>query len=167
MIGEGGTAVAAKCRWYSENQELVLIEGLFTNGSLPVLEKVVNFTSARHKLILNNIANVSTPNFVTRDVDVKSFQEALGKAIDKREERTGGPNGPLPLDSSREVTFTENGVELNPTIQNDNLLFHDRNNRSIENLMKNLAVNTGAHNTALSLMRSEMDLLDLAIRERV
>lgn len=143
-----------------------MIENLFNGGSMPVLERVVQFTSRRHKLIAHNIANISTPYHAQRDVDPKAFQSQLADAVEERRSRTGGPNGALPVSDSREVEFGEGRVHLNPTIETDNLVFHDRNNRSLEHLMKDLATNTGAHNTAMQLLRSEFNIIETAIRER-
>lgn len=43
-----------------------MIEGLNNSGSLPVMQKVVQFAAGRHSLIADNVANLSTPDFVQR-----------------------------------------------------------------------------------------------------
>lgn len=145
-----------------------MIEGLFNTGSLPALERMVQFTSQRHKLLVNDIANFSTPNFQPTDVDPRKFQQVLAKAIDERRENDGGIyRSGLDMKDTPQMRFTQDTVELNATRSDDNILFHDRNNRSLETIMKNLAENTMAHNAGVELIRNQMDLMQIAIRERV
>ena len=49
------------------------------NSGFPLLEKFLDVSSLRHKLISGNIANVSTPGYKNRDVD---FHGELKKALD-------------------------------------------------------------------------------------
>ncbi len=144
-----------------------MIERLFNHGSMPVTERLVQFTAARHRVILDNIANISTPNFRPRDLSVDSFQQALGKAIDARREKVAGSNQPLEMADTRELRFKPNGIEIKPQHAGDGILFHDRNDRSVEHEMKNLAENTMTHNMALDLLRSQYQLMEAAIRERI
>lgn len=145
-----------------------MIEGLFNTGSLPVLERMVQFTSQRHKLLVNDIANLSTPGFVPTDVDPRKFQAVLAKAIDERRQSQGGIyNGTIKPADTEQMRFTDDTVELTPTNSNDNILFHDGNNRSLESIMKDLAENTMAHNAGIEMIRNQMNLMDMAIRERV
>jgi len=131
-----------------------MIEGLFTSGSMPALEKLVDFTGRRHRHLANNIANLSTPGYQPTDLSVDDFQAKLGKAIDARRTRNGGPRGELDMKS------------LEPTNLHDNIMFHDRNNRSLEHTMQALAENTMAHNAALDLMRNQFSMLESTIREQ-
>ena len=64
-----------------------MIKGIFQSGSMPVTEKLVQFTGARHQVLTNNIANLSTPNFRPRDLDPQAFQAQLGKAVEERRTR--------------------------------------------------------------------------------
>ena len=52
--------------------------------TLPVLEKALAFTEARHRVLVENIANVDTPGYRTKHLDAAAFQEALGKALARR-----------------------------------------------------------------------------------
>jgi len=144
-----------------------MIERLFDSGAMPVLERVVQFTAQRHKVLAHSIANISTPNFQPRDLDTDSFQQALADAIDTRREKTGGINRPLEIRDTDQLSFRDGGIDVDPPRANDNILFHDRNNRSLERLMQHLAENAGAHNASLELLRSEFGMLETAIRERV
>ena len=66
-----------------------MIEGMFDSGSLPVLERLVQFTGARQTALANDIANVSTPYYKPRDLNVKEFQAELRRAIEQRREQGG------------------------------------------------------------------------------
>lgn len=128
-----------------------MIAGMFEGGALPVLEKVVQFTASRQRLLAHNIANLSTPGFVPTDMDPESFQAALADAIDQR--RSSGE----PLQVSVPA----------PEALNQNILFHDQNNRDLERTMAALAENAMTHNAALEMIRNEFEMLRLAIRERM
>lgn len=128
-----------------------MIAGMFEGGALPVLEKVVQFTASRQRLLAHNIANLSTPGFVPTDMDPESFQAALADAIDQR--RSSGE----PLQVSVPA----------PEAINQNILFHDQNNRDLERTMAALAENAMTHNAALEMIRNEFEMLRLAIRERM
>lgn len=145
-----------------------MIEGLFNTGAMPALERMVQFTSQRHKLLVNDIANLSTPGYVPTDVDPRKFQEVLGKAIEERRQSQGGIfRGGLEMKNSQTIHFAEDRVELTPQNSNKNILFHDRNNRSTESIMKDLAENTMVHNAGIEMLRSQLNLLETAIRERL
>jgi len=139
---------------------------MFNSGSMPVLERLVQFTGKRHEQITHNVANLSTPHFRPKDLSVGSFQEALGDAIDRRRERTGGPNGELPLKDTGQLDFRSNGIEVRADPRHDNLMFHDRNDRSLEHQMQELAENSMAHNMGLRLLGNKFTMMERTIQER-
>lgn len=144
-----------------------MIAGLFDNGSLPSLERVVQFTSQRQKLLAGNAANLTTPYYKPTDLDPKSFQQALGDAIDKRRGGVNPTGGPLEMSDTDQLSFNPGGIDATPIESNDNILFHDQNNRDIERLMQRIAENTLAHNAAVDLVRNQFEMLEVAIRERI
>jgi flagellar basal-body rod protein FlgB len=148
---------------------IVMIAGLTHSGPIPTLERTVQFTSARHKVLTNNIANLSTPHFKPKELDPGQFQAQLREAVEARRdnpqaERTGGP---LKVGDSDQLQFEKDGVNARPKPANDNIMFHDRNNRSLERQMQNLAENTLMHRTSITMLKNEFDLLNTAISERV
>ena len=145
-----------------------MIDRMFDSGSLPLLQRVAQFTGQRQRILADNVANLSTPHFKARDVDPRAFQDSLRQAVEKRRARatTGGAEGPLELESNSQMVFKSDTIELKPAESNQGILFHDRNNRDLERTMAQIAENTMAHNTAIDLMRSEFQLLQSAIRER-
>ena len=143
-----------------------MIAGLVQSGALPALERLVQFTSARHRVLTHNIANLSTPYFKPTDLDPKAFQEALGKAVDQRR-RQPNPNAkPLQMQDTRQLKFTEAGLAATPQPLNENVLFHDENNRDLERTMQRLAENTLAHNAGVEMLRNQFQMLRSAIREQ-
>ncbi len=144
-----------------------MIHGLFQHGAMPAVERLVQFTGQRHQVLAHNIANLSTPHFRPRDLDPAAFQMELGRAIDQRRQQATPLDGPLKLRDTRQLKFHGDRIEATPTPTDRNVLFHDRNNRDLERIMQDLAENTLAHNTGIELLRSEFNLLETAIRERI
>ena len=130
----------------------MLIEGLMNRGNGALLEQVINFASSRHKLLLDNIANVDTPGYRQKDLSVERFSSMLRERVDER--RQTGTAAFDDIDLS-----TENPVR--------GILFHDRNNRSMEQLATDLAKNAMMHNLAIELLRKQFQQMDMALKEKV
>ena len=130
----------------------MLIEGLMNRGNGALLEQVVNFASQRHKLILDNIANVDTPGYRQKDLSVERFSSMLRQRVDERR-RTGSASFD---DMSSSVENPVRGI-----------LFHDGNNRSMEQLATDIARNAMMHNLAIELLRKQFQQMDMALREKV
>ena len=144
-----------------------LITGMFAKGVLQAVERSVQFSAARHRVLTHNIANLSTPYFKPRDLDPAGFQKTLADAIDRRRRLPNPVSGRLNVRDTRELRFDAHGLRGAPQRTNDNILFHDQNNRDLDRMMQRLAENTLAHNTGVELARNQFDMLRLAIRERI
>jgi flagellar basal-body rod protein FlgB len=144
-----------------------MIDGLTNSESIPVLERLMQFAGQRHRILSNNIANLSTPGFRPLDVSVRDFQAQLARAIDARKKPGSESWGELAMDSTRQVKVLRTGLELHPTPAGENLLFHDENDRDVERTMQGLVENFMTFRTAAQLLRSRFDLLNTAIRERI
>jgi len=68
---------------------------------------------------------------------------------------------------TRELDFHRDGMTARPSAQNDNILFHDRNNRDLDRTMARLAENTMAFTMTMDMMRNQFQMLETAIRERL
>lgn len=146
----------------------MFIDQLTNADALPALEKMLQFSARRAKLIQHNIANIATPNFQPKDVDVTAFQAQLDDAIQRRRDRFGGHRGDLDLRESRQVREDRNGtIRLSPEDSGRNVMFHDRNNRDLERLMQDMVENATTFRVASDLLRNHMNLLRSAIAERV
>ncbi len=146
-----------------------MISKLFTNGSMQAVEKLVDFTSARHKVLTNNIANFETPFYRSRDLDPVAFQANLRDAIEDRRKVLGGTTyGRLELDDTDQARYRDDGTAtFSPGFDDPGIMFHDRTNADIERTMQHLAENTMAHNAGLEMLKNQFELLKTAIRGRV
>lgn len=144
-----------------------MIAGITNSGSLPVLEAMVSFSGQRHRLITNNIANFSTPNYRPKDVSPARFREALGEAAEARREANNGRRGELELPRTRDFRETDSGrLELTPRESGRHVLFHDRNNRDLERTMQDLAENVATFRVASELWKHEINIIRAAVTER-
>ncbi len=144
----------------------MFIRDLVSADELPVLEQSLRFAAQRARVIEHNIANIDTPNFQPLEASVEGFQASLARAVEDRQERWGGRRGELEWSETRELRKNSRGLlEVRPQGHGDNILFHDRNNRSLERLMQQLQENTAAFTATTELMRAKMDLLRTAVEE--
>jgi flagellar basal-body rod protein FlgB len=132
----------------------MFIDRLLNQGNLPLIEQSVRFSAARQKLIAENVANISTPGYVQKDLSVEKFQAMLR---DRVERRRAAPPG--------SVRFEDLAGE--PHSPASNILFHDRNNRSIEQLMADGAKNAMYHNMMIELLRKQVGAIESALKERI
>lgn len=155
-----------------------MIDGLTNDGAIPAMERLMQFAGQRHRIIVNNIANVSTPGFRPRDVSPEAFQRQLAEAVDHRRaaaqrlepvagESMGGTRSELSLASTPQVEVKPDRLELHPEPAADNLLFHDGNDRNVERIMQDLVENFIAFRTAAQFLQSRFELINTAIRERI
>lgn len=146
----------------------VFIDQLSNAGALPSLELTMRFAAQRQQLIAHNIANVSTPDFIPLDASPREFQRVLGDAVDRRRGETGGMQGELAWDETRELTRDTRGeLRIEPSTPSGNVLFQDRNNRDLEKMLQDLSENAAVFRTASELMRTQVNQLQRAIAERV
>ena len=143
-----------------------MIGGVTSTEGIATLERLVQFAGQRHRLIVNNIANIDTPGYRATDVSVEDFQKQLGDAIDERRQ-AGRPAGPLELKDSSQVDFSTHSLVLHPSPIGENILFHDGNDRDLERTMQDLVENFLTFRLASELVRNRFDLLHSAISERV
>ena len=144
-----------------------MIDGVTNGDSIPVLERLMQFSGARHRIIANNMANLSTPDFVPVDLSVDRFQGQLAEAIDERREQSGNTGGSLAFEETDEIRFSGNQLVVTPQPRHDNIMFHDGNDRDLERLTQSLVENFTAFRTAAQLLRSRFDIINTAISERV
>ena len=134
----------------------MFIERLLDQGNAPLLEQTVRFAAARHRLIAENIVNVDTPNYRQKDLSVDKFQALLRDRVDARRAAAPGEERPGFGDVTAEVQTPRRGI-----------LFHDGNNRSMEQLMSDQAKNAMMHNLAVELLKKQFAGLELALKERI
>ena len=141
-------------------------EGLMNRGATPALVATWSFTLARHKLIAENVANISTPGYKVKRLDYGEFQRVLGDALRKR---GGDPSKPLVIAGSDQYGTDRRGhlVTTPRTRPGQNAIFHDGTNMSIEQEMSELASNAMLHEITTTLLDGRFEGLRKAIRGRV
>lgn len=148
-----------------------MLSDLTNSGAIPTLSAALRFASERQKLIAHNIANVSTPNFIQRNVSVADFQQALSEAVENRRRQSGGESGPLGFGNSGSIQVQADGsVQLRPennsASSEGGILFHDKNNRDLERLMQDSVENAAFYRMNVDLLRTRFDLIKSAIAQR-
>lgn len=133
---------------------------IFSPTTVPVLEQVVNFNEARQSILAGNIANYDTPTYMARDMDVAEFKHRLAAAIESKHKPPGPNYTKYPLSGTGDA-FGDVWPEDLP------ILYHDLNNVGMEYQVTEMAKNNLEFNTAISIMRHQMTLLQTAISERV
>jgi flagellar basal-body rod protein FlgB len=132
----------------------MFIERLLNQGNAPLLAQVVKFAAARHELLAENIANIDTVGYRQKDLSVERFRRQLVKRVEDR--RRHGPRG---------VTFDDIAMEQENPVRG--ILFHDGNNRSMEQLASDVAKNALMHNLAIELLRKQYMAMEMALKERI
>ncbi len=134
----------------------MFIERLLNQGNAPLLEQTLRFTAARHRLIAENVVNVDTPEYRQKDLSLEKFQAMLRGRVERRRDARG---------TGEHVSFGDVAAEVETPTRG--ILFHDGNNRSMEQLMADQAKNAMMHNLAVELLRKQFQSLEAALKERV
>ncbi len=132
----------------------MFIERLFNESNAPLLEQMLRFTTARHQLIAENVVNISTPNYKQKDLSLDKFQQMLSDRVDQKRDSAPGSVG-----------FSDIGSKVEEP--QSGLLFHDGNNRSMEQMMSDEAKNAMMHNLVIELLRHQFQTMETALKERV
>lgn len=136
-----------------------MLNEMFANSPIPVLEQLVNFSQSRHKILASNVANIDTPGYKTRDLSTEQFQNKLKSAIGERDTAatTANPGSmsPIHVDPFDKVREGMN-----------NILYHDQSNVGIEQQVAEITKNHMQHNLALTIINSQFRLLQTAVSER-
>ena len=132
----------------------MFIERMLNEGNGPLLEQWLRFTEARHRLIAENVVNLSTPGYQQKDLDENKFRGLLRERADARA-AAANPG---------EVAFDDISVDAEEPERG--LLFHDGQTRSVEQLMTDQAKNAMTHNLVVELLRKQFAALDMALKEK-
>lgn len=131
--------------------------GVLQNNTLTALEQTLAFSQRRHELLAGNVANLDTPGYRARDLDVGEFQNALAESLD-------AASRPSPAASAGAVTRDD--IRRGPRDAMEQVVFHDGSDVSLERQVTEISKNQHLHNLAITTMRSQFSLLRAAITER-
>lgn len=132
------------------------MSGWLDTPVLTVLEKGLNASSLRQKVLADNVANVDTPGFKRSDVD---FQLALNAAL--------GISGPaLSLKTTTPKHITSGRADNQSIVQTDRgtSFRNDTNNVDIESEMANVAENGLYFNALTRTISSQLGMLRMVIK---
>jgi len=134
-------------------------------GSGPALEKMMAYAEERHRMLAENIANIDTPGYKTKQLDPKLFQAKLREAI---EERGDDKTQRLKIGATQQFYQDQHGsLRVSPALKPpQNVLFHDGTNPSMERQMADLAENTLTYQVAVELKRARNTVIRQAIAGR-
>lgn len=132
----------------------MFLDRFFNEGPGPLVERMVRFTGARHAVLAENIVNVSTPGYQQKDLSLPAFQKALSRRVEERSRRGQG-----------ETSFTD----ITPQARDPKggILFHDKNNRSMESLMSDFASNAMKHNLYTEMLRKQFSKIEMVLTDRI
>ncbi len=138
---------------------------MFEKGSIPALEMMVRFTSARHKVLAGNVANVETVGYKALDVPEEDFKKAMARAF---EEQRRTPTGVFEMEPCRDFRFGAGGLDMRLQESRDaGILKHIENNVDLDIEMGKMVKNGMTHNFAASLLAHQFSQLRAAISERI
>ena len=131
---------------------------IISNQSINLLERSLDASSLRQKVLSNNIANIDTPNFKRSDV---AFETVLRNTLEGNTlsgRRTDERHIAIGTSSSSEV-LPEVYTERNTTLRNDG------NNVDIDSEMTSLATNQIQFNALVQQINHHLGLMKYAISE--
>lgn len=132
----------------------MFLDRLLNSGATPLVERMVQFTSARAEVLAENVVNISTPGYEQKDLSLPKFQQMLQE---RRVERDRSAPGAVGFD---DLSGSPSGLK-------SGLLFHDRNNRSMEQLVTDQTSNAMRHNLYTEMLKKHFDSLEMVLKERV
>ncbi|MFH1623863.1 MAG: flagellar basal body rod protein FlgB [Pseudomonadota bacterium] len=132
-------------------------QGLFSQ-TITLLEKVLDFRSQRHSLIVSNIANMDTPRY--QGVDL-IFEDELREALQQGEAsgaRTSHKRH-FPV-AEKSLQFVQPRIVPSAGL----ILSNDLNTVDVEKEMTKLAENNLMYNAAAQILRKKFEGMKTAIR---
>ena len=129
---------------------------VFDGVGLPKLEKYLNLTSIRHKLVSDNIANAATPGYQSRQLD---FKAELSKLSESEMHIAGNMTQPGHLPLGHHET---KGPDINSTRPQDGEL----NSVDIDTEISNLAQNELMYTIGAQMIQNKFAGLRKVITSR-
>lgn len=123
-------------------------------GTVSVLEKVLDFRSQRHNVIISNIVNADTPGF-------KAFDIVMDETVDRIK---GGPSGEMRMAGNDPAHFSTAGEDTGGLrtkhVENEKLINKgDRNTVDLDRSMSNLAENNLMYNALAQTISKKFRML--------
>lgn len=132
---------------------------LLTNSTFRLLENTLDASALRQRVLVNNLANIETPNFKRSDVDfAKVLQKEMTSSFSIEAKRT----------DSRHIPFSGSGSSVDPRIVTDetSVMNNNKNNVDVDSEMSKLAENQLSYYTLISQANYDIKHLRTAIGGR-
>ena len=142
-----------------------MLDKLF-GGTMPSLEKTLNLSELRQRLISSNIANEETPGYKAMDIN---FDSELKKSLQDAGSGASELGGTLRMKTTNPGHISHGGGQMMSTeavisLKDGEGL--DGNTVNLEHEMVKMAENSLRHQTALTLINKRFQGLKAAIDER-
>ncbi len=121
------------------------------NKSIEYYSKVLDLLATRHRAIANNVANVNTPGYKSKDIDFKSVLEKLTSVKD---EATKIPN----------ISEEFNKIDIKEVYSGDGYDNKGLNDVDMDKEMVNLATNTMIYKLYVQKLMGNLNQLKMAVR---
>lgn len=122
------------------------------DSGFDILEKLLNATRLRHRVITSNIANADTPNYRAKDVD-------FGKILDESAAE-------LRATDPRHIRGAGGRVEAGEGSAEPSLSWGDRNNVELDMEIAKMTENGLLHETGVRLLSVKMRMIRNAAKGR-
>jgi len=131
------------------------LASLITDNITELLVKIIEFTRARHKILVQNINDIDIPEFVPKDLLTDEFSDLLNKAIDEHIEHQR-----LFLRDTENVKFGINGsFEVKPVVDKcAGELLKENRDEYIELQINKLLENMLNQRVAVELLRHKQGM---------
>ncbi len=141
------------------------VDRLLSSKVTDAIALSAQFAEQRHSVLSENIANLDTPDYHAKRLDVDAFQASLQEALDAKRP---GDIRPLELRHNPQFQSSHRGLEVRPEVEPaPNVLFHDGTTARLEGLMSDVAGNTLMYEFSTNLLRTRFEGLLTAIRGRL
>lgn len=137
-----------------------MMDSMFSNTAIPVLEQCVNFAQTRHAILASNVANIDVPGYRARDLSPESFQARLRDAIHQRDDTWS-------MDPNVQSTAPAGDPLADVASREKGIVYHDQSNVGLEQQVAEITKNQLQHNLAIVIMTNHFHQLQAAISERV
>lgn len=126
---------------------------LFSN-TVSSLEHALNYSSAKQKVISQNIANVDTPNYKAKDVSFKAvFKDVMGQSFQANRSDT------------RHYDFSSRSSRLPGVVNSSNVNYNENGNSvDLDKEMADLATNQIYYNALTERINGKFNSLQTVIR---
>lgn len=140
------------------------VDRLLSSPTRSAIELAAKYAEQRHQILVDNVANIDTPDYQSKQLDPRRFRSALRDALDASR-RTGA--GELVLHDRQASTDRAGRLRVRPDVEPaENLLFHDGTNARLESLMTDVQENAMNYDLTTSMLRARFDTLLTAIKGR-